>query len=142
MDNVFSWLIAILICHQIMTIWTYLNLLKEDRGIDTSPKSNFLEFVQSALLMCPMFLNAIYDLTLGLVDHFREKRLCKMLVARDDEIKQLREENTSLKKSLSIRKAYEDHLHEVYSSDWYTKEMPRPSLYDFMKYHDFDDNQP
>lgn len=140
MDNLLFCLIPILVCHQIVTIWTYSNLRKEDRGVDTSPKSKFFEFFGTVFLMLPMLLNVIYDLTLGLVDHLREKRLCEMLVNRDDEIKRLKGKNASLEKELSIRKAYEDHLYEICSSDWFTKDMPKPSLYDFMQYHNFDDD--
>ena len=128
MDNALFWLIAILVCHQIVTIWTYRNLLKEDRGVDASPKSKFSQFLQTTFLMLPFFLNCIYDCTLGLVDHFRERRLCKMLAERDDKIKELEKVNKKLLSALSTRKEYEASLLKLSNLD--------PHVYSYWSYMD------
>ena len=136
MNSVLFWLIVLIICHQIMTIWTYSNLRKEDRGIDTSPKTKVSDFLQTAFLFFPMFGNALYDLTLGLVDRFRERRLCNMLVERDDKIKILEEKNKELLSELSTRKEYEADLLKQSNLD--------PRFYSYWSYIDLkkytDDN--
>lgn len=136
MNSVLFWLIVLIICHQIMTIWTYSNLRKEDRGIDTSPKTKVSDFLQTVFLFFPMFGNALYDLTLGLVDRFRERRLCNMLVERDDKIKILEEKNKELLSELSTRKEYEADLLKQSNLD--------PRFYSYWSYMDFkkytDDN--
>ena len=91
-----SWLITILVCHQIVTIWTYISLRREDKGIDTTSKTKFSEFLQLLFLGFPMIVNCLYDSTLGLVDYFRQKRLCNMLADCNDEISRLKKEISRL----------------------------------------------
>lgn len=112
------YLIAILVCHQITTIFTYFSLKREDRGLMNDSNSFFSNYLLPILLFIPFLGNAIYDMTIGLVDHLREKRLCMMLVERDDKIKALENKNKELSAEISCREKYEDFLKEISNKDF------------------------
>ena len=112
-------LIALLVCHQIITIYTYWTVCREDRGIYKKETKRMT--VSDFLLMLPMFGNAIYEISLGLVDHLRERRLCNMLYDKDQiidqkskEIEYLQNLNKDLRSTISELSVYKDSYFELY----------------------------
>lgn len=101
--DLLPYLIAMLVCHQICTIYSYFDLKREDKGIYKDPPK-VIEF----LMYLPVFINALYDVSLGFVDNLRQKRLCNIIYDKDQEIAKLKIKEAELYDRIS----YECYLRE------------------------------
>lgn len=109
--------------HVIESILIYRDVRREDKGVyKDASKLFFLRYILKILCLP-------YDFTIGIIDGMREKRLCNLLVDRDDEISNLKYKLLELQTDQARRIRYEEYLRSRANSS-----IPPDTYCDFCKY--------
>lgn len=106
-------LFFMLISHFCVTAWIYVNVKREDKGLDPKPENFFSEHIFPAIAFVPFLLHSVYEYTFGFFSRLLMQRVCIKGVKAEDEVSRLRKENERL---ISERKSSNEswmHIAEV-----------------------------
>lgn len=131
LTEILDFLPLAIISHQIVTIAIYINLRREDKGIEPKKRPRFLQFLIDAFFYLMVPGEFIYLVTIGLVDYLRSKRLCDMLVKRDDIISDQKAKIEKMEKHIEDCHAYQKSLYDC------AVENADPQKVRFVKCHTF-----
>lgn len=107
MRNLLMFFPLMYVCHEIVSAFTLFSAKREDKGL---PPLNIPDWIIIVVLGIPFLFDAVYQITFGLIDHFRLQRLGEMCAERDDQIAALEAKVAALSDNVRLHEIYEAEL--------------------------------